>query len=365
MNVLVLNCGSSTIKYELFQEVRSIASGTVELVSGYREAVRSIVAALPARPGAVAHRVVHGGEPFTEPVLLTEAILAKLRELSYLAPLHNPPAIEGIEAARDLGVPMAAVFDTAFHATLPETASRYAIPSRPGVRRYGFHGTSHRYIAEEYARLAGSPEPTIVTLHLGNGCSACAIRRGRSVETSMGFTPLEGLVMGTRAGDVDPALVLLLAREHGIDEAERILNRESGLLALAGTNDMRAILSRVDEDARRAVEIFCHRVRKYVGAYLAVLEGAEAIVFTGGIGENSAEIRRRVCAGFAWAGLKLDDSRTEGRISTEDSRLHAWVIRTDEEKLIAREAIRLLKGGRDGQDRRRQDAPGSHRSDVG
>lgn len=339
MIVLVLNCGSASVKFERFDGERSVASGSVEPTGGYREAVREIVRRT-GRADAVAHRVVHGGDRFVEPVRIDEPVLAELRRIAELAPLHNPPAIEGIEAARELGLPMIAVFDTAFHQTMPEVARRYAVPG--SARRYGFHGMSHRYVTERYAELARSPEPTIVSLHLGGGCSACAVKRGRSVETSMGFTPLEGLVMGTRSGDVDPALVLRLARERGADEAERILNRESGLRALAGTGDMRELLARQDADARLAVDVFCHRVRKYVGAYLAVLEGAEAVVFTGGIGENSAEVRRRVCRGFEWAGLTLDESRADGRISTDDSRLHAWVIPTDEEKLIAREAIRLL-----------------------
>lgn len=336
MNLLVLNCGSASVKFERFRiegtSIVSEASGSVDARGAYGEAIRGILASQPGLD-AVAHRVVHGGETFTEPVRIDGDVLAKLREVSKLAPLHNPAAIEGIEAMEAAGVPQVAVFDTAFHRTIPEAARRYAVPG--GWRRFGFHGLSHQYVTERYAELAGSPEPTIVTLHLGGGCSATAVKRGKSVETSMGASPLEGLIMGTRPGDVDPYVVLRLD--------DRILNRESGLKAIAGTSEMREILRRDDADARLAIEMFCHRARKYVGAYLAVLGGAEAVVFTGGIGENAAEIRRRICGGFEWAGLRLDPAREgEGRISTASSSLHAWVIRTDEERLIAREAARLL-----------------------
>jgi acetate kinase len=344
--VLVLNCGSSTVKWELFEETTSVATGKSEIAGDYPRALDAILGALPRRPDAVAHRVVHGGDRFTAPAVIDDAVEAEIRRLVPLAPLHNPPALEGIAAARRLGVPMVACFDTAFHATMPEVARRYALPaSVPAeVHRYGFHGLSHQYVSERYAELAKRPRPTLVTLHLGSGCSACAIKEGKSVDTSMGFSPLEGLVMGTRPGDLDAAVVLHLQR-LGLD-VERLLQRESGLAGLAGTNDMRTLLGRRDEAARFAVELFCYRAIKYAGAYLAALGGAEAVVFTGGIGENSAPVVAKICDGLAWAGLALDRARpfAEGRISTAASSLHAWIIKTDEELMIAREAIRLLKG---------------------
>jgi acetate kinase len=352
VRVLVINCGSATLKYKLFEdgaaELATLANATVEITGGYRAAVEQGMAALPSRPDVIAHRVVHGGGRLAEVVLIDPAVLQVLREVSPLAPLHNGPALEGIEATLGAGVPLVAALDSAFHAGLPPRAWRYAIPEVAGVRRYGFHGWSHRYVTERYAVLAGSPEPTIVTLHLGGGCSATAIRRGRSVDTSMGYSPLEGLVMGTRAGDLDPAILTHLAHEGmSVEGLERMLNHEAGLLALAGTADVREILRRDDPAAELALDIFCYRIRKYLGAYLAALDGAEAVVFTGGIGENAAEVRRRVCQGFEWAGLTLDaqrNSRNGPRISTDGCRLAAYVIPTDEERLIARETVRLLRG---------------------
>ncbi len=355
MNILVVNCGSSMVKYELFEDaggrVESLGQGQAEPSDGYDKAVGRIVASLARRPDAVAHRVVHGGTRFDRPTRIDAGVIEAIRALSPLAPLHNPPALAGIEACTALGVPMVACFDTSFHRTIPEVAWRYAIPRRladeEGIRRYGFHGMSHQYVTEKYVELAGSPRPTIVTLHLGGGCSATAVKEGRSIDTSMGFTPLEGLVMGTRSGDLDPAIVTRLAA-RGVDP-QRVLNHESGLEGLAGESGMRELLARTDDEARLAIDLFCYRVRKYVGAYLAALQGAEAVVFTGGIGENSAEVRRRVCEGLGWAGLVLDPARNAagpGRVSTDASTLHAWVIPTDEEKLMARETLRLLGGGR-------------------
>jgi acetate kinase len=277
---------------------------------------------------------------------IDQAVLRILRETTPLAPLHNGPALEGIEATLGLGVPMVAALDTAFHGTLPPRAWRYPIPDYAGVRRYGFHGWSHRYVAEQYAVLAGSPEPTIITLHLGGGCSATAILRGRSVDTSMGYMPLEGLVMGTRAGDLDPGILIHLLHEGmPLQQLERMLHQEAGLKALAGTADIRDLQGSGDPAAEVALDIFCYRIQKYVGAYLAVLEGAEAIVFTGGIGENAPEVRRRVCERFGWAGLALDrerNSRNELRLSADGSRLAAFAIPTDEERLIAQDTLRLV-----------------------
>jgi acetate kinase len=354
MRVLVINCGSATLKYKLFSEsggaeLELLAGETVEVEGGYRAAVERVMAALPARPDIIAHRVVHGGGHLPDVVGIDRGVLQVLREASPLAPLHNGPALEGIEATLGSGVRLVAALDTAFHASIPPRASRYAIPEVPGVRRYGFHGWSHRYVTERYAILAGSPEPTIITLHLGSGCSAAAILHGRSVDTSMGYSPLEGLVMGTRAGDLDPAILTHMLHEGmSLQQLERMLNHDAGLKALAGTADLRKLQGRDDPHAKLALDIFCYRIQKYVGAYLAVLEGAEAIVFTGGIGENAPEVRQRVCEGFGWAGLILDSeqNRRNGlRISADGSRLAAYAIPTDEERLIARETLRLMRTG--------------------
>jgi acetate kinase len=316
---------------------------------------------------AVGHRVVHGGEKFTRSVLIDDVVYAEIEEMIDLAPLHNPHNLKGIRAVRDVvgrDVPQAAVFDTSFHTTLPDHAYLYALPyslyRRHRVRRYGFHGTSHRYVAYRYRKLTGTARDAtrLITIHLGNGCSACAIVGGDSVDTSMGFTPLEGLVMGTRSGDIDPAILDFVAGKEGMSlhEVEMLLNRHSGLLGISGlTNDMRELLAEESEHddrrARLAIDIFCYRVRKYIGAYLAAMGGADAVVFTGGIGENAAEVRRRIADGLQWLGLELDDvanrrsvDGTEGRISTGGSRLHAWVIPTDEELLIARDTARLVLG---------------------
>ncbi|HEV8309599.1 MAG TPA: acetate kinase [Methylomirabilota bacterium] len=394
MNVLVLNCGSSSVKFQLIDTTergreRRLAGGTIERIGeaeaaiafraeghpAHREtaavpdhatAVQRVadwVATRAAAVGAVGHRVVHGGPRFTRPTLVDDDVTAGIEALETLAPLHNAPSLAGIRAARRaLGpeVPMVAVFDTAFHATLPDHAARYALPEelvrRHAIRRYGFHGTSYRSVLLQYGRLTGtSPErATLIALHLGNGCSVAAIRGGQSVDTSMGFTPLEGLVMGTRAGDLDPAIVSHLARAERVspDEVERWLNERSGLLGVSGhSRDMRALLDREREDprARLAVEIFCYRAKKYIGAYLAALGGAESVVFTGGIGEHAPEVRARICAGMEWCGLVLDPERNarltgEGvRISGDQARIRAFVIPTDEELVIGRDTIDCLK----------------------
>jgi acetate kinase len=350
VKILVINCGSATLKYKFFttdpSAIQPLAGGTVEISRGYRAAVTKALESLPELPEAIAHRVVHGGDRLGDVVRVDIPLLNQLRELGSLAPLHNGPALEGIEATLGVGVPMIAAFDTTFHRTLPPRAWRYALPDLPGVRRYGFHGWSHRSVTERYAELSGNPLPTIITLHLGSGCSATAIQRGRSVDTSMGFTPLEGLVMGTRPGDLDPGILMHFVQQGMTsDRIRTLLNCESGLQGLAGTSDMRELLGRTDDAARLAVEIFCYRVLKYAGAYWAVLGGADAIVFTGGIGENSPEIRRRVADGLAWTGLEMDERRNaagEERISSLSSRPAAYSIPTDEERLIAREACRLL-----------------------
>jgi acetate kinase len=394
MMVLVLNCGSSSVKFQLVEAsaagvTRRRARGLVERIGGasiatfeaddgpshrstgrvpdHEAAVRHAVEWIrqaEASVEAVGHRVVHGGGRFTEPVVVDRAVERAIEELEALAPLHNAPSLAGIRAARatvGAGVPMVAVFDTAFHAALPEAAARYAIPhelaERHSIRRYGFHGTSYRWVVERYGELTGTPpdRATLVALHLGNGCSAAAIRGGRSIDTSMGFTPLEGLVMGTRAGDLDPALVGHLARRESVDvgEVERWLNERSGLLGVSGrSRDMRELLAAEGDDprARLAVEMFCYRARKYVGAYLAALGGADGVVFTGGIGEQAPEVRARICAGMAWCGLALDPVRNaaavgrEAPIGADGARMAAWVVPTDEERIIARDTVARLRG---------------------
>jgi acetate kinase len=368
VTVLVLNCGSSSVKFQAFamHAERRLARGVIERVDGDHAAAvgraLSEARAAAGRIDAVGHRIVHGGDRFTEPVVIDDAVIAALDALSELAPLHNAPGVAGIRAARaalDTRVPMVAAFDTAFHATMPERAAHYALPAdlalRHGIRRYGFHGLSYRYVISRYAALTGTPvsRATVVALHLGNGCSAAAIRDGKSVDTSMGFTPLEGLVMGTRCGDLDPAVVGYLARAEGVTAAavEGWLNERSGLLGVSGSSsDMRDLLERAgrDERAARAVDLFCYRARKYVGAYVAALGGAQAVIFTGGIGEHAAEVRRRICEDMAWCGLRLDERRnaaaqgTESEISASGSALRAFVIPTDEERMIARDVVDCL-----------------------
>lgn len=332
MNVLTINCGSSTLKFELFRAAQSPpertfwgvvdrigAGGAVEChaASGERfteavavpdhgDASRRVLAWLrragAPEPGAVAHRVVHGGERFTAPARIDDAVLAEIDALTELAPLHNAPAVAAIRTLRTelgAGLPMVAVFDTAFHRTLPPHAGQYAIPheltERLGIRRYGFHGIAHRSMVEQYAATTRVPleQTRLITLQLGNGCSAAAVSGGKCIDTSMGFTPLEGLVMGTRSGDVDPSLAGWIAKKEDVDVAQvdDWLNRRSGLLGVSGTSrDMRDLLQREPGDPRAAlaVRMFCYRVRKYIGAYLVVLGGADAVIFGGGIGEHAA-----------------------------------------------------------------------------
>jgi len=400
MNVLAVNCGSSTLKFKLFAasagdpegSARQLAGGTIdrigkestlEFAGAEGEALKLTVAIAdhgvglrrvldwlnaaqltgPKGLGAVGHRVVHGADRFVKPTLLDDAVLDAIQELSDLAPLHNGPSLQAIRGARAaLGpeVPMIAVFDTAFHRTLPPRAVHYAIPlelaERHRIWRYGFHGLAHRYMAERYAVLTGKPaaQNRLITLQLGNGCSAAAVEGGRSVDTSMGFTPLEGLVMGTRSGDIDPSVVSYLARKENTtaDEVESWLNRRSGLEGVSGTSrDMRELLEREyrgDKRAALAVEMFCYRVRKYLGALLAVLGGADAIVFGGGIGEHAAAVRARICAGMAWCGLELDAQRntattgTEGCISAPGARLQAYVLPVNEEAIIVADTLTCL-----------------------
>jgi len=306
---------------------------------------------------------VHGGDRFVKSVLIDDDVIAALEDLCEIAPLHNPGAVSGIRAARKIlgdGVPMAAAFDTSFHHTIPEPAALYAIPYdlslKHKIRRYGFHGLAHQYDILRYAELAGKAlqQVSAVTLHLGNGCSATAIRNGQSLDTSMGFTPLEGLVMGTRSGDLDPALVSYLARKERVDAAtvESWLNKRSGLLGVSGiSNDMRELTAAHQSDprARLAIDMFCYRARKYLGAYLAALGGvAQAVIFSGGIGENSPLVRRSILDRMEWCGVTVDDMANEsvlgndGKISAANSKLDVFVIHTDEEAIIARETARIV-----------------------
>lgn len=407
MNVLAINCGSSSIKWGIFavnanegqgRAAQRLAHGRIEQIGeraqvhfeaagvapldtaapvpDHDAGVRRIaewVGATRLALEAVGHRVVHGGSRFRAPTVLDDAVIAAIHELEALAPLHNGPSLAGIRACRaalGAGLPMVAIFDTAFHASLPERAWRYAIPhelaDRHGIRRFGFHGISYRAVLDRYCAITGTPEAkaTIVALHLGNGCSAAAIENGRSVDTSMGLTPLEGLVMGTRSGDLDPAVIGHLSRTEGapVDEVERWLNERSGLLGLSGrSGDLRDLLAHESTDQRTAValEVFCYRIRKYVGAYLAALGGAQAVVFTGAIGERSAEVRARVCQGLEWLGLLLDPGANaattpgERRISAPGARLEAFVIPTNEEMEIAWGTVDALHATGEGDGRRR------------
>jgi acetate kinase len=330
--------------------------------------VRLVIDWLRSRPGlsgidAVGHRVVHGGDRFVKSVLIDDDVIAALEDLCEIAPLHNPGAVSGIRAARKIlgdGMPTAAAFDTSFHHTIPDQAALYAIPYelafKHKIRRYGFHGLAHQYDILRYAEASAKPvtQVSAVTLHLGNGCSATAIRNGQSIDTSMGFTPLEGLVMGTRSGDLDPALVSYLARKEQVDAAavENWLNKRSGLLGISGiSNDMRELTAayQTNPRARLAVDVFCYRARKYLGAYLAALAGAaQAVIFSGGIGENSSLVRKSIIDPMAWAGLSLDDAANnrvigcDGRISTAQARLEIFVVHTDEEAIIAQETARIV-----------------------
>jgi acetate kinase len=396
MKILVLNCGSSTLKFQLIetaeasQPERKLARGLVDrigagasyrfeaagadstensaAVATHEDAVRLVMDWLKTnsgsnQPQAVGHRVVHGGDRFVSSVLIDEAVIAELEALCEIAPLHNPGALSGIHAARKIlgaGVPMVAAFDTSFHHAIPEHAAIYAIPfelsERHKIRRYGFHGLAHQYDIGRYAELIGKAVTYVsaVTLHLGNGCSATAIRDGQSIDTSMGFTPLEGLVMGTRSGDLDPALVSYLARKERVDAAEidSWLNQRSGLLGLSGlSNDMRELTSayQTNPRARLAVDVFCYRARKYLGAYLAVLGGAaQAVIFSGGIGENAPMVRKNILSGMEWCGLNIDAAANEavigrdGQISSSDSKLDIFVVHTDEEAIIARQTARII-----------------------
>ena len=398
MMVLVLNAGSSSIKYELFDMANreALASGLVERigeaagrlkqrhrsggtmqeslregkVADHRDGFGWIAAALresnvvtnPDQLMGVGHRVVHGGEAFQAPALIDARVIERIREQIPLAPLHNPANLIGIEVAMAglADIPHVAVFDTAFHHSIPPRAYRYALPSElyesHRVRRYGFHGTSHCFVAKQAARYLGQPldKLNLITVHLGNGASAAAIEKGRSIDTSMGMTPLEGLVMGTRCGDLDPAIIFFLARATDLDyEAiESLLNRDSGLKGICGANDMREILRRADEGDERAalaIDIYAYRIKKYIGSYCAALGKVDAIVFTAGIGENSPDIRSRVCSNLYALGISIDPEKNASPVAgprelqAEDSPVKVLVIPTDEELEIAEETVDCIR----------------------
>ena len=394
MNIFVINSGSSSIKYQLFRwpAEQPVCSGLVERVgseqasishkvfaadgtpteqrltlplpdheAGLHEVVRLLMAGViqdPSDIDVVGHRVVHGGESFSQATPITAEVKAEIRRLFGLAPLHNPANYLGIEVAERV-FPRArqvAVFDTAFHQTLPEKAFRYALPTalytEQRIRRYGFHGTSHQYVAAQAVAYLGQPEARLITIHLGNGCSMAAVRGGRSLDTSMGFSPLAGLVMGTRSGDVDPSVLLHLTGPLGYspEQVNTLLNKESGMLGLAGSNDMRDIsqaLAAGDAAAQLAYNLYAYRIRQYIGAYTAVLNGLDAIIFTAGVGENDALVRQLVCQDMDFFGLALDEAANQQRrpglrdLSAPGARAKILVIPTNEELEIARQCAEL------------------------
>jgi acetate kinase len=398
MKVLVLNAGSSSIKYQVLvpEERKLLMSGLLEKIGegspahlvhqvfhaeekptrqeeqltipNHKIGIHKIVELLSSLEGgiedvgAVGHRVVHGGDQFKEATVINDEVLETIKQVSILAPIHNPPSIACIEEARHKFAKAVhvAVFDTTFHHTLPEHAYLYAVPyswyQDHKIRRYGFHGTSHQYISEEASKLLcrDLKELKLITLHLGNGASICAIKGGQSVDTSMGLTPLEGLIMGTRSGDVDPAIITYAAKQlnKSAEEIEDILNHNAGLKGMADVNDMREIVAGMhwqDPAKSRAYDCFCYRVKKYIGAYLAALEGADAIVFSAGIGENSTEVRATVCKGMEFFGLELDEEKNKERskeprdISTSSSKIRVLVIPTNEELSIALQTLAFAR----------------------
>jgi acetate kinase len=393
-HVLVINAGSSSLKYSLVDAASGEAAAvglierigesqghqlhrgpdgetsTEQSIQSHEDALRAAMDAFETHgPSldeleivAVGHRVVHGGSSFADPVLVDDELMEKVTELVPLAPLHNPANLEGMRVARRLfpDLPQVAVFDTAFHQTLEPKAYTYAVPHEwskdHGIRRYGFHGTSHAFVSGEAARLLGRDpaDVNLIVLHLGNGCSATAVRGGKSVDTSMGMTPLEGLVMGTRSGDLDPAIHGHLSRELGLslDKIDRLLNFESGLKGLSGDNDFRELTKRRaagDDLAQLAFDVYCHRLRKYVGAYYAVLGTVDAIVFTAGVGQHAAEVRAVSLEGLDRLGIQIDNDRNDASsdkarvVSTEDSDVTVLVIPTNEEWQIAREAVSVIR----------------------
>lgn len=403
MNILVINSGSSSIKYQLFDMARreTIGVGLVErigeaqsrikhralldgreetvvrelVIENHRRGLQEVSQLLmnptmgviqsPAEIAAVGHRVVHGGEQFSEPTVITERVKQVVRDLAPFAPLHNPPNLQGIEVAEEIfpEATQVAVFDTAFHQTLPPSAYRYAIPNRfyqeHGIRVYGFHGTSHLYVTKRASEFLNQPacETNLITAHLGNGASITAVRGGQSVDTSMGFTPLPGLIMGSRCGDIDPAIVFYLGTQLGMSfsQIDRMLNKESGLIGISGANDLRDIEDRQgqgDAAAQLALDMYTYRIKKYIGAYMAALERVDALVFTAGVGENSSYVRWHACRGLNHLGIVLDRERNERgangaavEIQAADSPVKVLIIPTNEELEIATQTQAVLLSG--------------------
>ena len=394
MKILVLNCGSSSIKYQFIdtETKTALAKGTVERIGmtgavlshsrydgdkikivgeilDHTIAIEYVLGVMLSKNHgvidekedieAVGHRVVHGGETFSDSVLITEEVVKVLQDNIELAPLHNPPNIKGIQAVTRIlpGTPQVGVFDTAFHVKMPPKAYLYGIPyelyKKHKIRRYGFHGTSHLYVSQIAAENLGKDisELKIITTHLGNGCSMAAVNNGQSIDTTMGFTPLEGLLMGTRSGDIDPSLILYIMGKEGLSlsEAGTLLNKHSGLIGVSGeSSDMREILAAVKDEhkrARYAFELFCYRIKKYIGAYTAAMGGLDALVFTGGIGENAIEVREEVCSDMKYLGIKLDELKNENNetvISAESSKVTVMRIPTNEELVIAMDTNRIV-----------------------
>ena len=396
MNILVINCGSSSLKYQLINSETEgvLAKGLCERIGidgmltyqpeggekekseiampTHTEAINAVLAALTneksgvikslSEVGAVGHRVVHGGEKFTSSCLINDETMKAIEECNDLAPLHNPANLIGIRACQELmpGVPMVAVFDTAFHQTMPDVAYTYGIPyeyyEKYKVRRYGFHGTSHSYVSKRTAEIVGKPydQMKIIVCHLGNGASISAVNCGKSVDTSMGLTPLEGLVMGTRSGDLDPAIIDFVGKKEGLslDEMNEVLNKKSGMLGISGVSsdgrDLEAAAETGNKRAQLALDVFDYRVIKYIGAYAAAMNGVDAIAFTAGIGENNIKMRKDVCSSLTYLGVKLDEEKNNVRgeeriISADDSKVQVLLVPTNEELAIARETLALVK----------------------
>ena len=396
MNILVINCGSSSLKYQLINSETEgvLAKGLCERIGidgmltyqpeggekekseiampTHTEAINAVLAALTneksgvikslSEVGAVGHRVVHGGEKFTSSCLINDDSMKAIEECNDLAPLHNPANLIGIRACQELmpGVPMVAVFDTAFHQTMPDVAYTYGIPyeyyEKYKVRRYGFHGTSHSYVSKRTAEIVGKPydQMKIIVCHLGNGASISAVNCGKSVDTSMGLTPLEGLVMGTRSGDLDPAIIDFVGKKEGLslEEMNEVLNKKSGMLGISGVSsdgrDLEAAAESGNKRAQLALDVFDYRVIKYIGAYAAAMNGVDAIAFTAGIGENNIKMRKDVCSSLTYLGVKLDEEKNNVRgeeriISADDSKVQVLLVPTNEELAIARETLALVK----------------------
>ena len=396
MNILVINCGSSSLKYQLINSETEgvLAKGLCERIGidgmltyqpeggekekseiampTHTEAINAVLAALTneksgvikslSEVGAVGHRVVHGGEKFTSSCLINDESMKAIEECNDLAPLHNPANLIGIRACQELmpGVPMVAVFDTAFHQTMPDVAYTYGIPyeyyEKYKVRRYGFHGTSHSYVSKRTAEIVGKPydQMKIIVCHLGNGASISAVNCGKSVDTSMGLTPLEGLVMGTRSGDLDPAIIDFVGKKEGLslDEMNEVLNKKSGMLGISGVSsdgrDLEVAAETGNKRAQLALDVFDYRVIKYIGAYAAAMNGVDAIAFTAGIGENNIKMRKDVCSSLTYLGVKLDEEKNNVRgeeriISADDSKVQVLLVPTNEELAIARETLALVK----------------------